>query len=452
MKVSYKYKIFFYFLLIFAAFVTVLVVFEQKNEAAEKRKSLEKVLNVNTDIIHVYIQQNQLDKENIAALSALVPLLEKQMRITVIDKSGSVIYDNDIENLQTVENHLNRPEIYKSLMADFGSDIRQSATLNRPFCYFAKMFDNQYFIRVALPYDSETKKILKADNLFIYFALSAFLVGLLLLNLVSNRFAKSISQLRDFARSAKNNENLPQNIYFQDDELGEIGQEIQLIFEKSQKNQQLLALQTEKLIEHLQYSQEGLCLFTDKREKIYANSHFIQYRNFISDKPTFNVSEIFTDPAFAEIQKFLEKPQSKSVFTTTIHKNSKIFSVQALVFEDKSFEISIRDVSEQEKRRQMKQELTSSIAHELRTPVTSLRAYLETLNGQTDMPQNLQRQFISRSYSQTLRLSELIDDIALITKIEEAANRFPVDDINISTLLEELRTDLEYRLERKSPL
>jgi two-component system OmpR family sensor kinase/two-component system phosphate regulon sensor histidine kinase PhoR len=336
MKISYRYKIFLYFLLIFAVFVTVLVVFEQKNEAVEKRKSLEKVLDANAEIIHSYIQQNQLDKGNISALATFVPLFEEQMRITVIDKSGQVIFDNDIENLQSVENHLNRPEILQSFTADFGSDIRQSATLNRPFCYFAKMFDNKYFVRVALPYDSETKKTLKADNLFVYFAIAAFLAGLLLLNVVSNRFAKSISQLRDFSRLARNDENLPPNTYFQDDELGEIGQEIQQIFENSQKNQRLLALQTEKLIEHLQYSQEGLCLFTDKREKIYANSHFIQYRNFISDKPTFNVLEIFTDPAFIEIRNFLENPQSKSVFTTVIHKNSKIFSVQALVFEDVS--------------------------------------------------------------------------------------------------------------------
>ncbi|MDR3272993.1 MAG: HAMP domain-containing histidine kinase [Flavobacteriaceae bacterium] len=444
---SYKHKIFAYFFTIFAIFTAGLVIFEQKREETEKQKSLENILDNEAEQIHSYIKSNQLVTENISRISEIVPLFPKELRITIINRQGKVIFDNDIDNLNIAENHLNRPEIQESLTQPFGSYIHLSATLGTPFFYYAKLFDNQYFIRTSLPYNTKTKNSLKADKVFIYFSLGAFLVGLLLLNYVSNRFAKSISQLREFALLAEQGESLPEKIEFQDDELGEIGQKIHQIFEKLQKNQQLLSLQAEKLRRHLQYLEEGLCLFTEKREKVYANTHFIQYLNFIIDGANLDIHTVFNNDSFREVQNFLNSFGKSKKFNTQISKNGKIFQIQVLIFEDNSFEISIRDVSALEKRRLMKQEMTNSIAHELRTPVTSLRAFLETLNEQ-NLPESTQKQFINRSYMQAVRLSELIEDITLITKLEEASSRFSLDEINIFSLLEELKTDLKNLLKK----
>ena len=67
----------------------------------------------------------------------------------------------------------------------------------------------------------------------------------------------------------------------------------------------------------------------------------------------------------------------------------------------------------------LKKQMTSNIAHELRTPVTSIRGYLETLLSCPDLPEDKRHAFIERAYNQTLRLSELISDMSLISKIEE---------------------------------
>jgi signal transduction histidine kinase len=83
----------------------------------------------------------------------------------------------------------------------------------------------------------------------------------------------------------------------------------------------------------------------------------------------------------------------------------------------------------------LKKQMTSNIAHELRTPVTSIRGYLETLLACPDMPLEKKKVFLERAYNQTLRLSELISDMALISKIEELVRHYVRVSICIRLLL-----------------
>ena len=94
--------------------------------------------------------------------------------------------------------------------------------------------------------------------------------------------------------------------------------------------------------------------------------------------------------------------------------------------------------------------MTNNIAHELRTPVTSIRGYLETILGLAgeDMDQRMQT-FLDRAYVQTIRLSELIQDIGMLTKIEEASDRFELEPVQMRSLLKEMENDLEEELSEK---
>ena len=91
-----------------------------------------------------------------------------------------------------------------------------------------------------------------------------------------------------------------------------------------------------------------------------------------------------------------------------------------------------------EKLQSQKKRITGNLAHEIRTPVTSIRGYLETLVNNPDLPADKKELFTERAYLQTLRLSDLIRDIALITKIEEAPELLTIEDINIRTVTDEV--------------
>ena len=99
-----------------------------------------------------------------------------------------------------------------------------------------------------------------------------------------------------------------------------------------------------------------------------------------------------------------------------------------------------KKVSEAEARQKskLKKQMTSNIAHELRTPVTTIRGYLETLIACPDMPQEKKQEFIEKAYNQTIRLTELITDMSLISKMEEKSSKFQKESIDLYTVANEV--------------
>ena len=452
LTLSYRKKIFIYFSVIIAVFTVGIIVFEQNRVKHERMANLENIMDVYAETVHRYISENRLyEKDSLMAVSELLSYLpDDGVRLTIIDWQGNVMYDNTLL-ADTMGNHLQRPEIQKAIMQQSGTHVRVSSTNNVKYMYYAKKYDEGYFVRVALPYDIKVKPVLGAKNDFVCYILLFFVVCVLMMNYFAKRFSKSIKELREFSLQLKSGQPISEPVNYVDDEIGEISADIIENYNLLQKNRKQLALEREKLVQHFQYSREGIAIFSSDREKIYANPHFLQYLNVIADKTVLDAEKVFSDPHFSDVVRFLEiKPRKENIYTKRIEKSGKQFNVRVIVFDDESFEIYIADVTKQEKTRLLKQEMTNNIAHELRTPVTAIRGYIETLLTLDENDVERRRNFLERAYAQTIRLSELIQDITLLTKIEEAPDRFEWEEINIKHLLEELRSDLEERFKEKN--
>lgn len=101
------------------------------------------------------------------------------------------------------------------------------------------------------------------------------------------------------------------------------------------------------------------------------------------------------------------------------------------------------EATEAERRnRQLKQEMTSNIAHELKTPVSSIRGYLEILLSDKPVDEERRRYFLDRCFRQTLRLSDLIQDVSIINKLEESADLFPRTEVDATEVAKEAIGDL----------
>lgn len=99
-----------------------------------------------------------------------------------------------------------------------------------------------------------------------------------------------------------------------------------------------------------------------------------------------------------------------------------------------------------EQAKQFKQEVTHNIAHELKTPLTGIRAYLETIISDETMPPELMRKFADRAYRQTLRLSSLVNDVSVLNKLDEQSEYYKIEEVNIYDCLKEIEEELSYKL------
>lgn len=446
MKITFRQRILIFLFIIFAVFTISIIYVEQLEEQKQRTVALEAKLDGYTNSIHSYIERNNLTKEDMLGINGFISYLPNNMRVSIIGLDGNVLYDKDVADVTKLENHMDRPEIMMARFQPFGTTIRMSESTHIEYYYYAKAYSD-CFVRVALPYNIQTRSLLKADNAFIYIVIVLFIVFMILIAYVARRFTKSITTLRNFTSDVKNGKPLPKDIKFPHDELGEIGEQLVEIFHQKEKNQQDIEIEKEKLIRHFQYSGEGLGIFSSEFKTLYANTHFIQYLNLISKKPTFDADSIFYLEELKPAKDFLNQiHKEQNIFTLNINSHGKSFLVQLLQYEDKSFEISIRDVTKQEKTRLLKQEMTSNIAHELRTPITSLRGYLETLS-ENNLAQEKTKQFIDRAYVQSIRLSNLIEDVSLLSKIEESGNQFGKESIKLSQVITDARIDLSKKLE-----
>ena len=90
-----------------------------------------------------------------------------------------------------------------------------------------------------------------------------------------------------------------------------------------------------------------------------------------------------------------------------------------------------------------------NIAHELKTPVSSIQGYLETIVNNPDLPREKLDLFLSRSYAQSNRLTHLLSDISLLTRMEEAPNMTEKETVNLYQMVQSIFNEVTLQLEEK---
>jgi two-component system OmpR family sensor kinase/two-component system phosphate regulon sensor histidine kinase PhoR len=451
----FRNKLFLYYSLIFILFALIITGYLYYREKKYRTGTLNDELFNITKTINNYIEVNGIQNSgNYLLIDSLVKILpQEELRITVIDNSGKVLYDSSVDDWPDMANHKNRPEIMQSTFSGYGSSIRKSATTGIAYYYYARFY-NRYYVRAAVIYDINIIRFLVAEKMFLVVIVASFVLFWIILLFITNKFGESVTKLKDFAVKASRNEPIDRNISFPKNELGIISGEIINMYGSLRQMKDDLALEKDRLFSHLNVLNEGVAFFNRNKERILSNSHFIQFVNFISGEMTINPGNFFNIKEFRQVFEFLEKQQWKKApglpkLEYQVGKGGRFFRIQCVIFADESFEVIITDITESESNRIIKQQMTSNIAHELKTPVASIKGYAETLLTDESIAPEKQDYFLGRILAQTDRLTQLINDIALLNRIEEAGNQFKTEKVKIKELLNEVKDNFISALAKK---
>ncbi len=461
-NINYKRKLFVYYFSIIFVITASFIAFQYQREKQFRIAQLESKLDIISDLTDNFIRDNKIIEDGkvilIDSLLKVVP--SEETRVTVIDPKGKVLFDSFVDDFESMENHLKRPEVQKAMYADngVGSNIRKSATTGQEFYYYAHNY-NKYFIRTAVVYDIRIQNFLKAEPLFLIFIGFLFIVSWVILSLVTKKMSESITKLKDFAVQVRQNKQVVGDYEFPKNELGVIGEQIISMYKKLTEAKESLSLEKEKLIKHLLVLNEGVGFFGSDKSVILTNTCFVQYLNLLAEKSSINPQNVFEVDELKDLQKFLKKhidkkkeiinPNSLPKKELTIEKNGYYFEIKCIVFQDRSFEILINDVTKLEKRRLLKQQMTSNIAHELKTPVASVRGYLETIINNPDIEDDKKKYFVEKAYQQSFRLTNLIEDIVVLNKIEEAGSSYKSEKVSVLKVVQDVIENLQDHIQKQ---
>lgn len=274
--------------------------------------------------------------------------------------------------------------------------------------------------------------------------LAFLLVMLALSSWVAGYLAQAIQRLKQLTLQQTTS---PEALSaFPNDELGEISQQLVRNYQTLHNQAKRITLERERLLQHILSLPEGIGFLDESGQIILFNAPFLQYLSSIGGNVSARPEDLLQAPTFDEARRFIQEGV-EAHYTEQIHSHGKIYQLSVHRFADGGCEMLLQDITEGEKMRILKREMTSNISHELRTPVTSIRGYIETCLSTEDLPTEMQRHFLSQAYAQTLLLSELIHDIGMLSQIEEGGEHFVLEHIRFEDIKTQLLEEFGQRIQ-----
>lgn len=453
---TFDRKLFFSIGSLFIVFIAIILLFEYQLEKENRQQSLNALLQDYNGLLYAQIKNQDID--HISIDSIIRNMTSRDLRVTVISaQSGDVILESQSgKEIDTVaDNHLTRPEIQQALKGKEGYAIRYSQTHKKNYFYSARRYGD-WIVRSSIPFERENLSILNPNKEFIYFMVGISIFAILLLYYFCRSLGKSIAALSQLAQQAEQEKPIHITIKSGVDDIGNITQSLTHIYDNLLRTKEKLSIEQEKLFKHLQFSKEGLAFFSKDKRIIMANNLFIQYLSLITDNTLSPADYLFKENNLKKINDFISQklyePNVREEFISesmTLDKGSRTFLVECIIFQDHTFEIAINDITQQEQESRLKRQLTQNIAHELKTPVSSIRGYMETILS-TQMDEERKKMFMERCYAQSKRLTDLLRDISMLNRLDESKDLYDTDNTDLQKIITEVINESQAALTERN--
>ncbi|HEY7462180.1 MAG TPA: ATP-binding protein [Gemmatimonadota bacterium] len=367
-------------------------------------------------------------------------------RITVVAPDGRVLGDSELSGpaLLAMENHALRPEIEEALQGGEGVSTRTSQTVQEPFLYRARSLRDAAgrpvgAVRLAFTLAGiQDERRVAARALVAALGLS-LLVAAALAAYVSRRLTRPIRRLREAAERLSR---------------GELGHEIRL--RTGDEHEELagafnrmsseLARQRSEIVaekEQLQGVLEGMVegvLVTDRAGRVLQTNAALQQMFGLSRPPVGRTSlEALRSPSLEEIlERAIERRERAGGVVRLSHPAERQLEVEVAPLGrdgDAHAVVAVfHDVTRLKKLEGVRRDFAANVSHEIRTPVTAIRGYAETLRAAADSPEERAR-FAEIIIRHADRLTDLVDDLLALSTLESEGYSLQLAILSAADLL-----------------
>lgn len=390
-----------------------------------------------------------LEQKKFQKIDSLAKIIgdKLDMRITVIVPDGTVIADSKADP-KTMENHRNRPEIILALNRQTGNSIRFSATLKEPMLYVAvpiiKAQQTLGVFRTSL--ELKTINILLNDIRAKIFRIALIITILSLFGglILTRSLSKPIGLLADAARRVATGDFSVRVFLKKQDELKELADSFNQMTAQIKNSFTELSQQKDELNTIIASIQEGFVVLDSKGKIRLSNEGFnkIVQNNLAEGKFYW---EVLREPNFGELLKKVR--DEKTNLTDELEFNGKVFLTSFACLSAKNeIVVILHDITEFRKLERIKRDFVLSASHELRTPLTAIKGYVETLETKISKKN---RQYLDVIKRHTERLINIVQDLLLLSKLEEKEIKPDFEAVNIKNLIENIKILFEPRFKEK---
>ncbi|HYL69185.1 MAG TPA: ATP-binding protein [Candidatus Limnocylindria bacterium] len=377
-------------------------------------------------------------------------------RVTVIDNDGNVLAES-ARDPETLENHLNRPEVQQALSTGTGESVRHSKTVDLDLVYRAVLYQQSgrspVIIRMALPLGEIDSSLAELRGKLLLASLVILAIGTVASLGFSQMFATRVQRLKDFSRRVAEGDFRPLLAEEPRDELADLGEALNETAKHLDLEIRLLSSERNRSSAILRSMVEGVAVIDAQERLVFCNRAFSEILNLDSasteGRPLIElvrISELLTLIRRAlKGEEGLQNDiamgivQQRSFVVTAAPVNALDAgpgSSGAAAEKPSGAVVVLHDVTELRRLERVRQDFVANVSHEFKTPLTAIQGFAETLlAGALDDPNN-NRRFLEIIRDHAARLARLTDDLLKLARIEAGKLELEFSSVGLTELIE----------------
>ena len=357
------------------------------------------------------------------------------VRITLIDKDGIVLFDNQAE-AKTLENHAMRQEIMEAVAVGAGEAERFSDTLDKTTYYYAVRLEDGKILRLARTIDSIYKSVLQMLPIMGGIVIVVAFLASIVARRVTFNLIKPLDQVNL-------DEPLDNETY---DELAPFLTRIAKQKRQLSKNLKKLRGKQEELTIITNNMNEGLVLLNGQQNVLFINESAAKIFGF-SAKEVIGRNILTVDRA-QEVQDLLQKVASNGNGEELYEKDGHFYQLSGSSVNGSGSVILIYDVTEKMTAEKLRREFSANVSHELKTPLQSILGYAEIMKNGLVKDEDKQR-FLERIHAEAGNMIELIQNIMELSRLDENKTLDEFEDVDLLKLAQSVTLRLKHKAQTK---